>query len=85
MMNQGSSASPSKSAVHPKDEDDRKTEVYLEDLQHLVLDAKNQMADGNSKLIIEMNLKLREDLTKAFESYITLLTKCDKLHRDKIQ
>jgi hypothetical protein len=43
------------------------------------------MADGNSKLIIEMNLKLREDLTKAFESYITLLTKCDKLHRDKIQ
>jgi hypothetical protein len=32
-----------------------------------------------------MNLKLRQDLTKAFESYITLLTKCDKLLRDKIQ
>ena len=32
-----------------------------------------------------MNLKLREDLTKAFEAYITLLAKCDKLLRDKIQ
>lgn len=28
---------------------------------------------------------MRQDLTKAFESYITLLTKCDKLLRDKIQ
>ena len=43
-------------------------------------DAKNMMNDPKqSKLIIEMNLKLREDLTKAFDSYITLLTKCDKL------
>lgn len=68
------------------DEDDKKTDIYLEDLQHLVNDAKNMIADpANNKLIIEMNLKLREDLTKAFESYITLLTKCDKLQRDKIQ
>ncbi len=40
---------------------------------------------SQNKLIIEMNLKLREDLTKAFEAYITLLAKCDKLLRDKIQ
>ena len=67
-------------------EDDQKTEIYLEDLQHLVNDAKNMMNDpSQNKLIIEMNLKLRQDLTKAFESYITLLTKCDKLLRDKIQ
>jgi hypothetical protein len=51
----------------------------------LVNDAKNMMQDpSQNKLIIEMNLKLREDLTKAFESYITLLAKCDKLLRDKI-
>ena len=67
-------------------EEDRRTEIYLEDLQHLVNDAKNMMQDpSQNKLIIEMNLKLREDLTKAFESYITLLAKCDKLLRDKIQ
>jgi len=49
-------------------------------------DAKNMMTDSQqTKLVIEMNLKLREDLTKAFESYITLLTKSDKLLRDKIQ
>lgn len=69
----------------PEDVDDTRTEIYLEDLQHLVNDAKNMMQDpSQNKLIIEMNLKLREDLTKAFESYITLLAKCDKLLRDKI-
>ena len=68
------------------DNEDAKTEIYLEDLQHLVNDAKNMMNDpSQNKLIVEMNLKLRQDLTKAFESYITLLTKCDKLLRDKIQ
>lgn len=67
-------------------DDDKKSEIYLEELQHLVEDAKNMMNDPKqSKLIIEMNLKLREDLTKAFDSYISLLTKCDKLQRDKIQ
>lgn len=40
---------------------------------------------GMKTQIMEMNLKLREDLTKAFECYIQLLTKCDKLQRDKIQ
>ena len=70
----------------PEEVDDNRTEIYLEDLQHLVNDAKNMMQDpSQNKLIIEMNLKLREDLTKAFESYITLLAKCDKLLRDKIQ
>ena len=41
----------------------------MEDLQHLVEDAKNMMLNDPSqnKLIVEMNLKLREDLTKAFE------------------
>jgi hypothetical protein len=72
--------------MNNEDVDERNTDIYLEDLQHLVDDAKNMMTDSSqTKLIIEMNLKLREDLTKAFESYITLLTKCDKLLRDKIQ
>ena len=79
------SKSPKK-AGEPDDNEDAKTEIYLEDLQHLVNDAKNMMNDpSQNKLIVEMNLKLRQDLTKAFESYITLLTKCDKLLRDKIQ
>lgn len=64
---------------------DTKTEIYLEDLQHLVEDARQMVSDPSKvKLVIEMNLKLREDLTKAFESYIQLLTKCDRLQRDKI-
>ena len=68
--------------MNNEDVDERNTDIYLEDLQHLVDDAKNMMTDSSqTKLIIEMNLKLREDLTKAFESYITLLTKCDKLLR----
>ncbi len=67
------------------EEVDQRTEIYLDDLQHLINDAKNMINDpSQNKLIIEMNLKLREDLTKAFESYITLLAKCDKLLRDKI-
>jgi hypothetical protein len=87
--NQVVNGSPSKNRAaggNVDDDEDKKTEIYLEDLQHLVNDAKSMMIDpSQNKLIIEMNLKLREDLTKAFESYITLLTKCDKLLRDKIQ
>ena len=76
--------------VHRDDQaddiDDAKTEVYLEDLQHMVDEAKNMVIDQSFNTpIVEMNLKLREDLTKAFECYITLLTKCDHLQRDKIQ
>jgi hypothetical protein len=51
----------------------------------MVDEAKNMVIDKTFKTpIVEMNLKLREDLTKAFECYITLLTKCDRLQRDKI-
>ena len=76
---------PSSMAINEREDVDQRTEIYLDDLQHLVNDAKNMINDpSQNKLIIEMNLKLREDLTKAFESYITLLAKCDKLLRDKI-
>lgn len=69
-----------------EDIDDAKTDIYLEDLQHIVEEANNMNFDSTFKSpLAEMNLKLREDLTKAFECYITLLTKCDKLQRDKIQ
>jgi hypothetical protein len=62
------------------DNDDAKTEVYLEDLQHIVDEAKDMIIEkNNTNPVMEMNLKLREDLTKAFECYLSLLTKCDRL------
>ena len=52
------------------DLDDNKTVTYLEDLKHLVNEAKDMRLDGQTNPMAEMNLKLREDLTKAFEYYI---------------
>lgn len=68
------------------DIDDAKTEMYLDDLQNFINDTKNMKIDSTfEQPIVEMNLKLREDLTKAFECYITLLSKCDRLQQDKIK
>jgi hypothetical protein len=49
---------------------DAKTDVYLEDLQHIVNEARNMKIDNMKNPMAEMNLKLRGDLTKAFECYI---------------
>ena len=52
------------------DHDDARTEVYLEDLQYIVEEAKKMQNDPAMKQqIMEKNLKLREDLTRALEAY----------------
>ena len=37
------------------------------------------------KQMLELNLKLREDLSRSFDSYISLLAKTDQIQRENVQ
>jgi hypothetical protein len=45
------------------------------------------MDNGNLglKQLLELNLKLREDLSRSFDSYIRLLSTADKIQRENAQ
>jgi hypothetical protein len=41
--------------------------------------------DLGLRQLLELNLKLREDLSRAFDSYIRLLSASDKIQRENAQ
>jgi hypothetical protein len=41
--------------------------------------------DLSLKQLLELNLKLREDLSRSFDSYIRLLSTADKIQRENAQ
>jgi hypothetical protein len=70
----------------PKTIDEAKT--TLASLEKRVAEANHINIDNGDlglKQLLELNLKLREDLSRSFDSYIRLLSTADKIQRENAQ